>query len=257
MNRRKKDPRALRFQHLAQAIASVPDAIQARRLSHVEVESLIEFYVDSEKRGEKVRTLYPAVWEHLQSCDRCRASYILLIEATSNSSTPESDGLPSIKAAQPLPFLVAQREDAAWNRHVRSRIGGAPLGFGFTIHAGHLQRLVAFPAPAIALRDQSQPGARSLLLSDTFTLGKREVMVELWTRRTEDSTQVQIEIHLASSTSLSELLRVSIQWNGHRYSSPIRQGRGMIDRIALADLERARDLRVEFEEIPPGTTPKE
>jgi len=251
MNRRKKHTLAMRLQHLAQAIASGPDASRVHRLSHAKVESLIEFYVDSEKRGEKAQALYPAVWSHLQSCSHCRVSYTLLTEAASDSDQRESDGLHAAKSARPLPFLTAQTESAAWSKHVRSRIGGALLGFGFTIHSEHLQRLISSPTPALALRDQSRPGARALLLSDTFLLGKREIMVELWTHRTEDPAQVQIEITLASSTSLPDPLRVSIHWNGHKYSSPIHQGRGVIDRIAISDLERARDLRVDFEEILP------
>lgn len=257
MNRRKKKPLALRLKHLAQAVASVSGASPVQRLPHVEVESLIEFYVDSEKRGEKVRTLYPAVWEHLKSCNRCRASYTLLTEATSNSSELEGDGLPSTRSVHPLPFLTAEVKDAAWSKHVRSRIGGAPLGFGFTIHSGHLQRLASLPAPALVLRDQSRPGARALLLSDTFTLGKREVLVELWSQRTEDPTQVQIEIALTSSNSLPDPLCVTVRWNEHHYSSQIHQGRGVIDRIAISDLESARDLRVDFEEISPGAMPEE
>jgi hypothetical protein len=218
---------------------------------------MLEFYVDSEHRKEDVRSLYPTVWKHIRTCTRCRESYTLITEATSDRYKPESDESLTASFAHPLPFLVTQRENAAWSKHVRSRIGGAPLGFGFTIHTEHLQRLVSLPAPALALRDQARPGARTLLLSDTFALGKREVMVELWTRRTEDPAQVQIEITLASSTSLPDPLRVSIRWNGHLYSSPIHQGQGVIDRIALSDLESARNLRVDFEEVPPGTTPEE
>jgi len=242
---RQKESLTQRLARLAQAIASA--SLPSRPLSHADIEALLEFYVDSEQRGDDVRTLYPAVWKHLQSCSRCHTSYLLLTEALSESSEP-----PTIQAERSLPFLVTQPENAAWRKYVRSRIAGASLGFGFTIRAEHLQKLVAPPSePALVLRNHAQSETKALLLSDHFTLGKREVMVELWTRRTQDPDQVQIEIILASSAPLPEPLRVSLRWNGHHYSSQIQQGYGVIERIPIADLKNARDLHVDFEEIPP------
>jgi hypothetical protein len=238
---RRKESLTQRLARLAQAIASASPTL------HADVEALLEFYVDSEQRGDDVRTLYPAVWKHLQSCNRCHTSYLLLTEALSESSEP-----PTIQAERSLPFLVTQPENAAWRKYVRSRIAGAPLGFGFTIQAEYLQKLVAPPSePALVLRNHAQPEIKTLLLSDHFTLGKREVMVELWTRRTQDPDQVQIEIILASSAPLPEPLHVSLRWNGHHYASQIQQGYGVIERIPIADLKNARDLHVDFEEIPP------
>jgi len=246
MPRRKKEPLALRLKHLAQAIASASHASSPRRLSHHELESLLEFYVDSEQRGDDVRTLYPAVWKHLQSCSQCHTSYLLLTKALAESA--ES---PPLQATRPLPFSVTQPENAAWRKYIRSRIAGAPLGFGFTIQAEYLQKLVASSEPALVLRNHAQPETKTLLLSDHLTLGKHEVMVELWTHRTQDADHVHIEITLAATAPLPEPLRVSLRWNGHHYSSQIQQGYGVIERIPIADLKNARDLHVDFEEIPP------
>jgi len=252
MNRRKKHTLALRLQYLAQAIASVSDASRVHRLSHAEVESLIEFYVDSEKRGEKAQALYPAVWSHLQSCGHCRASYTLLTEATPDGSSLENDRPHTARLAPTLPFLAAQTKDAAWTKHVRSRVGGAPLRFGFTIHPVHLRTLFASTLPVTAMRDQPSPTRRALLLSDTFALGQREVVAELWTQRGEDPTQIQIEVVLVSSSPLPDPLRVSIRWNDRHYSGLIQQGRTILGGIPTSDLESARDLRVDFEEVQPS-----
>jgi hypothetical protein len=246
MPRRKKEPLALRLKHLAQAIASASHASSPRRLSHHEVESLLEFYVDSEQRGDDVRTLYPAVWKHLQSCSQCHTSYLLLTKALAESA--ES---PPIQSTRPSPFPVTQPENAAWRKYIRSRIAGASLGFGFTIQAEYLQKLVASSEPALVLRNHAQPETKTLLLSDHLTLGKHEVMVELWTHRTQDADHVHIEIILAATAPLPEPLRVSLRWNGHHYASQIQQGYGVIERIPIADLKNARDLHVDFEEIPP------
>ena len=236
-------PLAPRLLRLARAITAVPGHSQLAGISHVECEEMLAFYADSEKRGENVRALYPAVWKHLQACPRCRAAYTILMETTADDST-----IPEVTSAHPLPFLVAQPEDAAWHTRVRSRIGGAPLGFGFTIRAEHLQKLVAPPESALILREQSPRADRSLLLSDTVTLGKREVIVQVWTRRTADPTRGQIEITLAASAPLPEPLRVSIAWNAHQYASQIQNGCARIDDIPLDELATARDLRVDFEE---------
>lgn len=243
MARRKSAPLALRLRRLTQAIATESRASSARHLTHAQVESLLAFYADSAKRGENVRALYPAVWKHLQTCPRCRATYTLLTETTTD------DAALGIALTRPLPFLIAQPEDAAWHTRVRSRIGGAPLGFGFTIRAEHLQKLVALPESALILREQSPRADKSLLLSDTIALGKREVIVQVWTRRTADPTRVQIEITLVSSAPLPDPLRVSVEWNAHHYTRPIQNGRAHIDDIPLNDLATARDLRVDFEEL--------
>ena len=248
--RRKTKAKARRKESLTQRLARLAQAIAAtsptRALSHADVEAILEFYVDSEQRGDDVRTLYPAVWKHLQSCNRCHTSYLLLTEALSESSEP-----PTIQAERSLPFLVTQPENAAWRKYVRSRIAGASLGFGFTIRAEHLQKLVASSEPALVLRNHAQSETKALLLSDHLTLGKHEVMVELWTHRTQDADHVHIEIILAATAPLPEPLRVSLRWNGHHYSSQIQQGYGVIERIPIADLKNARDLHVDFEEIPP------
>ena len=238
---RQKESLTQRLARLAQAIASASPTL------HADVEALLEFYVDSEQRGDDVRTLYPAVWKHLQSCSQCHTSYLLLTQALAESA--ES---PPLQATRPLPFSVTQPENAAWRKYVCSRIAGASLGFGFTIRAEHLQKLVAPPSePALVLRNHAQSETKALLLSDHLTLGKHEVMVELWTHRTQDADHVHIEIILAATAPLPEPLRVSLRWNGHHYASQIQQGYGVIERIPIADLKNARDLHVDFEEIPP------
>ncbi len=238
----KKESLTPRLARLAQAIATTSSR---RALTHADVEALLEFYVDSERRGENARTLYPTVWQHLQACDLCRTSYTLLTQALAENSEPSPE-----HPLPPLPFLTPQPEKAAWHKHLRSRIAGAPLGFGFTIHAEHLQKLVASSESALVLRNHTQPETKTLLLADHVPLGKRDVIVEVWTHRAEPN-YLRLEIVVVASDPLPESLRVSVRWNAHHYTSPIRQGYGIIERIPIPDLQNARDLHVDFEEIPP------
>jgi hypothetical protein len=246
MSRQKKHTLAFRLQHLAQAIASATDASRAGRPSHIQVESILDFYVDGEKRGEKVQTLYPAIWSHLQSCNVCRASYVLLTAAASDTLPQESDELDTAKPARPLPFLANQEKEAAWTRQVRSAVGGARLGFGFVVLPSYLQQLISAPR-ALELRGEPDQSARALLLADTIHLGTREVIVKMWIHSPADSPEGRLEVALVASAALPEPIHVTLHWNGHQFSDIVRDGHCSFDHLPISDLRNVRDFRVEFE----------
>jgi hypothetical protein len=196
--------------------------------------------VDAESRGENARTAYPAVYKHLKTCEECRISYDLL---TSRAQDEDRGALPPVSEVA-LPFLAQAAPDAAWSKRVRSPIGGAPLGFGFTISPGHLARTIA-QAPQFAVRGETTT-ERSLLLLDSIALGRRDVQVELWLHFSDNPDYARLEISVVSSSPLPEPLRVNLSWNDHHYASAIDQGQGWIDQIPLSDLENA-NVSVEFE----------
>ncbi|GEM_PF-1083610 len=241
---------ALRLQRLARAIAAAPGQPSPAPLSHAACEALLEFYVDHERRAEEARALYPAVWEHLQTCARCRESYDLAKAALADAAPDSISTRASIPA---LPFLIRADETTAWSKQVRSRVGGAPLGFGFIIQPQHLQRLFA-PAPAARLRGAAAPTERALLLSDTVNLGQRNALVEMWVHRFADSPEGRLEIFLVSSSPLPEPLHVTLRWNDQQHSEVIVRGHCAFDHLPIAELENARDLRVEFAEQSDATT---
>jgi len=241
---------ASRLRRLAQAIAAAPKASPSANLSCTECEALLEFYVDTERRSDpsdslQARARFPAVWGHLETCARCQESYRLLSESWKADSTPPLDD--AALAAPPLPFLVPASNDAAWSKRVRSRVGGAPLGFSFIIRVLHLQRVVSVKQPTLAVRGVSKPSKKALALSDTIPLGNLNVNVEMWAQRLENSDNLRLEILLASSAPLPEPLRATLRWNDHTYSDLVRQGRFSFDGIPVSILEGARELRVEFE----------
>lgn len=251
---------AVRLRRLAQAIAGAPTAAKAARLSCDACEALLEFYMDAAERGEKVRARFPAVWKHLQTCARCQESYRLLSESfgctqdvSLRAETPSiGDALPS---APPLPFLAPAPSDAAWSKRVRSRVGGAPLGFGFIIQALHLRRVVSASQPALLVRGKPAPSLRlrsgqaqrSLVLSDTLSLGDRDVAVQVWAQRLDDSDAIRLEGLIASSTPLPAPLRVTLRWDDYAYSNLVHQGRFSFDEIPVSSLEHIRDFHVEFD----------
>lgn len=222
-----------RLQRLAQAIANAG-------MSHADCEAALEFYLDGELRRQDARKLYPSVWQHLQTCARCRASYELLHATLVPVHSPAPNTLPA------LPFLAPAAANAAWRKRVRARVGGAALGFGFLIQPHHLRQL--FNSAALPLT-RGHPSAenRSLLLTDTINLGQREVAVEMWLQRSPDPSEGQLEISIAASAPLPEPLHAKLEWNGHTLSALVRQGSCLFEHLALAELQSARHLRVEFE----------
>ncbi len=231
---------APRLQRLAQGIAASSAAPTAARLSCDECEAMLEFYVDAEMRGEPAKDLFPTVQKHLKTCSRCRASYQLL--ADSLREEPTADFAILAASTPPLPFLAPPATDAPWTKHVRPRIGGAPISFSVAIQASHLRQRLSESQPAMLTRGKLTP----LVLSDTFSLGDRKVAVKLWVQRLEDPTFLRIEIQLASSSPLPEPLHVHVSWNGRTESGVIHDSKYSLDGIPFSALEGERTLRIEF-----------
>lgn len=237
---------AASLDRLIQAITATSTASKHQELTHQDCEAALEFYVDAEGRGQKARTLYPAVWRHLRSCARCRASYALLADALQDKE-PLNAGLESHLSPPALPFLAPQREDAPWTKHVRARVGGAPFNFGLNIRILHLQQRLSMSQPTMLLRGESEPAKRALALSDTISLGALDVMVKIWVQRLDTPEFVRLEILLASSAPLPDPLHVNLIWNDHTHSDVIHEGRFSFDKFPASALEDGgRKLRVEF-----------
>ena len=225
---------APRFQRLAHDIASAN-----RETSHSEFESLLEFVVDGESRGENLQTVYPEVWKHLQNCKRCQLSYELMTTIP-RLETP----LARIQSkSEPAPQVD---QNSVWTKHVRSRVGGAPLGFGFAIQPAFLTRLVT-PQNALLTRGSALEGKR-LLLSDSITLGDRNIAVTIWLHPEDPNNTARLEILVASYAPLPEPLNAILKWNGHVRSIPVHEGECSFDHIPLTEIADASDLRVDFEE---------
>jgi len=243
-----RDPKrfAPRFQRLARALAEV----SAATLSHEECESLLEFYVDNERRGENARRLYPQVFKHLKTCTSCQITYEALTDAVSPAASRDFT-LPAEPRGE-LPSL-RQTPNPAWSKQIHSPITGGRLGFAFTISPRTVAS--AFASPQFALlreggeREESPRGGR-LLLADSVALGRRNVDVELRIR-SDKPESARLEIFVVSSSPLPEPLRVKLHWNDKQYPAVIEQGHASIDGLSVSGLENAQ-VRVEFEA---GTSP--
>ena len=197
--RAKNSNQAAQLQRLAQAIEAAPAHLKRTRLSHAECEAALEFYADAEHRGERAQELYPEVAQHLQSCERCSLSYRLLTEALHDriESSPSRHSPPASR--RQLPFLMSSPAGARWIPNVSSRIGGAPLRFGFTLRAPVLPSQPDASAAPRVRRQGLPPASPFLLLSDWLTVGTRQVNVELQALPAEDPAQVRLQVTLAPS----------------------------------------------------------
>ena len=232
---------AAKFQRLAQAIADAPDTRTRTQLSHEECQQLLEFYVDSEKRGENARRIYPTVFKHLTTCERCQIAYDVLTDAVSPAASRDF-ALPTERKAD-LSFLVGKIPQAALNKYIHSRIAGGRLGFGYAIDPKFVASALDSPAALEVRGETSSEG--SLLLLDSVALGSRDLTVELRMRRLE-SDSVRLDISVVPSSPLPEPLRVDLYLDDKPYSASIEHDHGSTDEIPLANLANAQ-IRVEFE----------
>lgn len=238
-----QDTLITQLQRLMQAIVAAPNQRTHRPLSHEECEAMLEFYADCEMRGERAQQLYLEVWKHLQSCGRCRLSYDLLMESLQSDSLSEPD---APDTATHLPFLIPSRQHPHWTKHIRSRVGGAPLGFSYSINPQYLRNVLAFEQQTMLTRESPATGT-SLFLFDTVSLDRQEIDVEVWTESLPDISQIRFSIYLTSANPLPLPLQASLQWNNRFLLGLVRQGQLVFDGIPIADLEQVQDLRLEFE----------
>ncbi len=240
-----KGSSARKFKRLMKAIAESTDTLKRPRMSHAECQALLAFYVDSERRGKRARELYPGIFSHLKSCRRCKISYESLTAAATELKDRET-----VFLAQPtpeLPFIVRADPSAAWNKQVRSPIGGAPLSFAFTINPSLIARMVSPPQLSQStLFRGKQTDDETLLLLDSINLGSRQVQVELRIHRSETSDRARLQISVVSTSPLPEPVSAKLSWDGHEFSTPIQQGVGWIDNVPLSELKSA-SISVHFE----------
>ncbi len=213
-------------------------------LSHQECDSMLEFYISSETRGENAEKLYPAVAHHLLVCERCRTSYSLVKDALTFSAA-EKDARESQAAFSSLTFLSTPQETEAWKKVVRSPIGGAPIGFGFAIQRKHLLASIS-PSAGLSVRGESTSSQAPLLLSDTVALGRRQVMVEMRTAQSQDPDHIEVRVSLAASAPLPDPFHAVLKWNQEQRSAVVQDGKCSFDGIPVSAIEEGGDIHIEF-----------
>ncbi len=234
------------FRQLADAIAAVSPVSPSEELSHAECEATLEFFVDAEHRGKNAQALYPAVWKHVQSCERCHLSYTLLVEALQERQ-PIDPEFRSRAPALSLPFLKSSQPADPWRTLVHPHAAGAPPGFRLIVQMPFLLNQLATPVAGPVLRGDLPQSDSRLVLTDAFSLGQDEVDVELRARRSQDGGRVQFTVLLAFSAPPPEPLSVTLAWQDRRMSHPVQGGQATFEEIPLADLENSGELQLEFQ----------
>ncbi|MBI5652467.1 MAG: hypothetical protein HZC40_18775 [Chloroflexi bacterium] len=184
-------------------------------------------------------------------CARCRAVHATLTAARDE----RTDDLPVLDRP-PLAFLASSPKDAGWSSHVRARVGGKPLGFGFRVQPKFLRHLLTIPSLA-PVRGASAADDGTLILSDTVTLGLNDVLVEVWLRPLAKPNHARLDISVTSTEPLPAPLRVTIRWKGARYTKTLTRGQTSIAPVSLSALKHATSLRVDFEAGAIGATIEE
>lgn len=229
------------LRRLARAVAAAP----AGALSHDECTGLLEYYADSEQRGENAASLYPAIAQHLQACERCRVILSLLQEPAEHTLR-ETGPVYGADALPPLSFLPDSARATAWQVHVRSSVAGGPLGLCFVVPSAYLRQTLA-PVLAAAARGEVVGSEGILLLSDTVPLGAREVTVDLRATPSQDAGQLQFDISIVASTPLPEPVRVILDWNDASSSTFIHNRKCSFAAIPALALEAKGDLKIDLE----------
>jgi hypothetical protein len=242
---------AQRFRRLTKAIVGVagPQPAQAEpiqrsgesAMSCEECQAVLDLYLDEVLEGHEGRSMYPAVWQHLQTCAHCREAYDLLIDTLTRERRGE---LPRLRhrVAPRLSFLRPHSADAPWTTRLRSRLAGAPFGLAFSFNLAYLQTLLSPPVavPARMEKPISSP-ATHLLLSDTVPVGEQTLAVEVMaTRHPEQPDRLVLQALIIGSASLPESLGARLTWAGQTRTALV-DADGQVDfgEVSLANLQAA------------------
>ncbi len=234
------------LEKLARAIARATTRGASAALAHNDVEAFLDFYIDAELRQEPVRSRYPQIWKHLQTCERCRQSYELQLKALRVQTAPTD-----AKFAWTVPYSSIAKESAAWRVNVHPRVGGAPLGFQVEIFLQRLQQVFAPVPPVVALRGDVPAAQKRLLLSDILELSDQNIAVEIWTDPLEPVNQTGLEIKLAADQPLPPQTRVTLKWQDHQASAIAQNGIAHFTQIPVSELQTEPGLIVQVETVEP------
>jgi hypothetical protein len=188
-------------------------------LSCAEVSDLADTVAAEELAGANVEKRYPAVLAHLRLCDRCRAAYLMLLDALRCQG--EAASL-SATLYTPSSFSSLDVKDRSpWRR--LTGYAASPLPLTFEIEHSYIERALSGPGLTGVRGEPLTYGEQEvLLLADWVATKHGDWMVELTARRRPSHPQaVDLEARLATSDPMPAGLRASISWGNQSHSAPL------------------------------------
>ncbi len=223
-------------ERLAEDMAS--ETARAESRAHAECEEALPWYIADEQRGENVRTRYPAVWHHLQSCSRCRQSYALIAQAPASASQPSSATRPALPFLQPAPH-------APWHQSRAPRLAGGPPQIAFLLNAAHLNKLFANTSP-LSLRQAREASAsegQALLFDDQMVIDDTSVDVQAWLVPSPQATgRFDIHLSIRSPVPLKTALQARLRWGTEEQMAYPADGEAVFENLPRLDLTSYPDI---------------
>jgi hypothetical protein len=227
------------LRRLARDLLRLRQRSPADALSHAECEEMLAWYTSDEQARQDVRNLYPTVWRHLQTCDRCAQSYELLKFAL--EAGPRAESPPRFDLATKLSFL-SDRPFETWRLEKSSPLFGNKPRVGFRLQPAYIRQVLATPRYAFS-RDRGEQVPELLLLQDEMPLGQHLVTVSAWLVRSPLQTDLaSIRFQIASQTRLGKGLTAHLRWGDQDYMTPVVDSRGRFESIVVPDFADAKNL---------------
>jgi hypothetical protein len=245
---------AYRFRRLAEDIeaagASQASLDSSRSISHADCQQFLDRYVSDELAELDVRTIYPQVWQHLQTCDQCWPHYDLLIDTLEHEQFAEPAARPR-RSMPPLSFLSTSSVEEPWTSRLQAQIAGTPFHLSISISLSHLQKIFS-PAQLLTVRSEESlfPATTYLLLTDTIPFGGQTLVVEVTAAPVpEQSEQIAIHSLITCSGELPANLWAGLTWADETRRSPVDpSGQTDFGRVSLLALQSGLgSFKIEFE----------
>ena len=209
-------------------------------IDHTECEAMLAWYVSDERNGGDMRSLYPAIWNHLRGCSRCAESYDLIkVGLETDFSRP----LPLEKP--PALSFLSERPFDKWRVDRSSHLSGRNPRVDIQFHPAFVHNLLHPARPTVASTAHyrhvdSIPVSESLLLNDEAPLGNQTLMVTAWLTRSGEATdRASIRFEVASPEPLPERLVARLLWDRQEYETPVKEGEGRFEHLPLPEFAGA------------------
>jgi hypothetical protein len=216
----------------------------SEQLSCAEVTELLDAVAAYELAGANVQERYAEVLAHFRRCGRCRAAYLMLLDAL--RCQQETASLYSAALSPPSLALLDGDRESPWRR-----LGGtaaSPLPLTFEIAHAFIDRAMSGPRLTGVRGEPTAFGERqALLLADWVAAGGGDWVVEVTAHQRASHPQtIDVEARLVTDDPLPVGLRASLLWGAQSRSVPLDPaGVAHFRGLRLSQLVRSESGRIE------------
>jgi hypothetical protein len=205
----------------------------AKEITHQQVQAVLPFYISDEQQGFNVKTIYPAVWTHLQSCKLCLTAYKFL-----QAPAPVTNAPPAAALVPPAPLFS----------DYSIRVLHAPRTKRETVilqfNSAFVRAALAPATPDSSLRDGRGRVAYSVELTEylfwagALELQGQKVSLEIWNIPSGIAVgKSHLRIKMVAARRLEQGVRLRLTWAGQQHVSEFAGSELFFEDISLPDFD--------------------